>query len=216
MVLLRNSRWIYVLESGRLRLCVLQYSHNHPLAGHFGQTKHYIQVWMHYYWPGLLVFVKDYTEIMYQLFPCQTCHHKPYRFLNSFQFRLTLGIPSWWILREAPFIFQLYLDPSHCLITSQSSHSSISTHDTLTSPQLVQLFVSTFSPSMAFQAMSFRHSMEFLSTSSGPSDCIGHETSFHFQISSKGDRQLNKLIRLWKIPLSLLQLPTRQLVQILH
>src|SRR5882724_511775 len=33
------DRPIYVPNSGNLQLRVLQYSHDHPLAGHFGQTK---------------------------------------------------------------------------------------------------------------------------------------------------------------------------------
>jgi len=42
LLLLDNH--IYVLDSGDLQLCVLQYSHDHPLAGHFGQTKTLHQV----------------------------------------------------------------------------------------------------------------------------------------------------------------------------
>src|SRR6266481_9796898 len=50
--LLRHSRCIYVPDSS-LRLCVLQYSHDHPLAGHYGQSKTLYQVCLNYYWPGL-------------------------------------------------------------------------------------------------------------------------------------------------------------------
>src|SRR5882724_7923676 len=46
--LLRNSGWIYILDSRSLRLRVLQYTHDHPLAGHFSQTKTLHQVRMHY------------------------------------------------------------------------------------------------------------------------------------------------------------------------
>jgi len=56
--LLRNSGRIYVPDSRSLRLHVLQYSHNIPLWDNFGQTKTLHQVWMHYYWPGLLVLSK--------------------------------------------------------------------------------------------------------------------------------------------------------------
>src|SRR5882724_6950558 len=42
--LLCHLRCIYVPNSGNLRLRVLQYSHDHPLAGHFGQTKTLHQV----------------------------------------------------------------------------------------------------------------------------------------------------------------------------
>src|SRR5882724_2279870 len=58
--LLHHLRHIYVLNSGNLQLHVLQYSHDHPLAGHFGQTKTLHQVHMQYYWSRLQVYVKDY------------------------------------------------------------------------------------------------------------------------------------------------------------
>ena len=60
--LLRHLRRIYVPNSGNLRLRVLQYSHDHPLAGHFGQMKTLHQVRMQYYWSGLPVYVKDYCK----------------------------------------------------------------------------------------------------------------------------------------------------------
>src|SRR5882724_4900274 len=81
--LLRNSGRIYVPDSGSLQLHVLQYSHDHPLAGHFSQMKTLHQVRMHYYCPGLPVFVKDYCK------SCVTCscakpmHHKPYGLLKQ-------------------------------------------------------------------------------------------------------------------------------------
>jgi len=75
--LLCHFRCIYVPNSGNLQLHVLQYSHNHPLAGHFGQTKTLHQVCMQYYWSGLPVYIKDYCRL------CTTCSrtkpvcHKP-------------------------------------------------------------------------------------------------------------------------------------------
>src|SRR5882724_3396223 len=42
--LLRNSGKIYISDPRSLRLHVLQYSHDHPLAGHFGQMKTLHQV----------------------------------------------------------------------------------------------------------------------------------------------------------------------------
>jgi len=81
--LLRNSGQIYVLDSRSLRLRVLQYSHDHPLAGHFGQTKTLHQVRMHYYWPRLPVFVKDYCKSC-TIFSCaKPVHHKPYGLLKQ-------------------------------------------------------------------------------------------------------------------------------------
>ena len=82
--LLQHSRCIYVLETGNLRLRVLQYSHDHPLAGHFGQTKTLHAIRMHYYWPGLQAYVKNYCN------SCTTCSHchEPY-----FSGTLTLSTP---------------------------------------------------------------------------------------------------------------------------
>jgi len=60
--LLRLDDRIYVPDSGDLRLRILQYSHDHPLAGHFGQTKTLHQVRHQYTWPGLPEFVKHYCK----------------------------------------------------------------------------------------------------------------------------------------------------------
>jgi len=57
--LLHHLGQIYVLNTDSLQLHVLQYSHDHPLAGHFSQMKTLHQVWQHYYWPGLHIYVKD-------------------------------------------------------------------------------------------------------------------------------------------------------------
>ena len=69
--LLRYSNQIYVPDYGNLWLCVLQYLHNHPLAGHFSQTqtKTLHTVWMQYAWPGLPVYIKNYCRL------CTTCSH---------------------------------------------------------------------------------------------------------------------------------------------
>ncbi len=65
--LLRCDNRIYIPDSSNLRLQVLQYSHDHPLSGHFGQTKTLYKVRRHYTWPGLPEFVKDYCK------SCTTC-----------------------------------------------------------------------------------------------------------------------------------------------
>jgi len=68
----------YATSDTSMFLCVLQYLHDHPLAGHFGQTKMLHQVHMHYYWPRLPSYIKDYCK------SCTTCSHakpvchKPY------------------------------------------------------------------------------------------------------------------------------------------
>ena len=51
-LLLFNNR-IYVLSTGNLCICVLQYNHDHILAGHFGQNKTLELVHYRYFWPSL-------------------------------------------------------------------------------------------------------------------------------------------------------------------
>ena len=81
--LLHYSDRIYIPDHGNLRLRDLQYSHDHPLAGHFGQTKTLHTVQMQYTWPGLPVYIKDYCKL------CTTCshtkpvHHQPYGLLKQ-------------------------------------------------------------------------------------------------------------------------------------
>src|SRR5882672_7495309 len=139
--LLRHLRSIYVPNSGNLRLCVLLYSHDNPLAGHFGQTKTLHQVRMHYYWSGLLSYVKDYCK------SCITCSrakpvcHKPYGLLKQ------LLIPEKpWNSISMDFIEKLPSSSGYTLILVIVDHLSkqslfIPTHDTIMSPQLAQLFI---------------------------------------------------------------------------
>ena len=74
---------IYIPDSGTLQLRVLQYAHDHPLSGHFSQSKTLNQVRHHYTWPGLKEFVQHYCKL------CTTCsrakpkQHKPYRLLKQ-------------------------------------------------------------------------------------------------------------------------------------
>ena len=65
--LLQLDDRIYVPDSGTLRLRALQYAHDHPLSGHFGQSKTLDQVHRHYTWPGLKEFVQHYCK------SCTTC-----------------------------------------------------------------------------------------------------------------------------------------------
>ena len=65
--LLRLDDRIYVPDSGTLRLRVLQYAHDHPLLGHFGQLKTLDQVCCHYTWPSLKEFIQHYCK------SCTTC-----------------------------------------------------------------------------------------------------------------------------------------------
>ena len=58
---------IYGPDSGTLQLHVLQYAHNHPLSGHFSQSKTLDQVQHHYTWPRLKEFIQHYCK------SCTTC-----------------------------------------------------------------------------------------------------------------------------------------------
>src|SRR5882724_7056266 len=139
--LLWNSGCIYVPDSGNLRLHVLQYSHDHPLAGHFGQTFTLHQVHMHYYWPGLPSYIKDYCK------SCTTCshsklvHHKPYRLLKQ------LPIPKKpWNSISMYFIEKPPPSSGYTSILVIVDHLSkqslfIPTHDTIMSLKLMQLFI---------------------------------------------------------------------------
>src|SRR5882724_12070925 len=139
--LLCHLRCIYVLNSSNLQLCVLQYSHDHPLAGHFGQTKTLHQVHMQYYWSRLPVYVKNYCKL------CTTCSHakpvchKPYGLLKQ------LPIPEKpWNSISMYFIEKLPPSSSYTsilVIVDRLSKQSlfIPTHNTITSHQIAQLFV---------------------------------------------------------------------------
>jgi len=109
---------------------VLQYSHDHPLAGHFSQMKT-----LHKSTYILLVqtpvYVKNYCASLYHLFPCQTVCQKPYGLLKQ------LLIPekpwnsiSMDFIGEAPSIFQLHLNLVivDCLSKPVTLHSDSQYH----------------------------------------------------------------------------------------
>ena len=65
--LLWQDDHICVPDVGRLQLRILQYAHDHPLSGHFGQSKTLHQVQRHYTWPRLPEFIIHYCK------SCTTC-----------------------------------------------------------------------------------------------------------------------------------------------
>jgi len=155
------------------------------LAGHFGQTKTLHQVCMQYYWSGLPVYIKDYCRL------CTTCSrtkpvcHNPRDFSSNFQFLRSLGFHIHGFHREAPSIFQLHLNPSHCWSFSQSSHSSSrlmipSRHSTCTTLHSTCLFQAWCPKPHHFWSW-YGINIPLLLV---PRNCIGHEASLHFQISS--------------------------------
>ncbi len=138
--LLRHSGCIYVPDSS-LHLCVLQYSHDHPLAGHYGQSKTLYQVRLNYYWPRLPTYVKNYCKL------CTTCSrakpvcYRPYGLLKQ------LSIPERpWNSISMDFIEKLPESSGYMsilVIIDRLSKQSlfILTYDTITSQKLAQLFV---------------------------------------------------------------------------
>jgi len=139
--LLCKDNRIYVPDSDDLRLRVLQYKHDHILAGHFGQNKTITLIRRQYTWPGLRSFVINFCK------SCTTCarakapRHKPYGTLQQ------LPIPEQpWNSISMDFIEKLPESSGYTAIlvvvdrlTKQTIF--IPTHDTITSPQLAELFV---------------------------------------------------------------------------
>src|SRR6266481_4555622 len=133
--------WIYIPDTGNLRLRILQYVHDHPLAGHCGQQKTLYQVQHQYTWPGLPEFVKHYCK------SCTTCsqakpqQHKPYGLLKQL---LVPDLP--WNSISMDFIEKLPPSSGYTsilVIVDRLSKQSlfILMHNTITSSNLAQLFV---------------------------------------------------------------------------
>ena len=131
-LLLLDNR-IYVPSAGNLHTCILQYNHDHILAGYFGQNKTLELVCCGYSWPSLHADVQQFCK------SCVTCmrskpqRHKPYgslkqlpiperpwnsismdfieKLLSSSRFDTILVIVDW-LTKQAIFI------PAHDIITS--------------------------------------------------------------------------------------------------
>ena len=139
-LLLLNNR-IYIPSAGNLYTCVLQYNHNHILAGHFGQNKTLELVCREYSWPSLHADIQQFCK------SCVTCmwskpqHHKPYGSLKQ------LPIPEWpWNSISMDFIKKLLSSSGFDtilvivdLLTKQAIF--ISAHNTIMSVDLTCLFI---------------------------------------------------------------------------
>jgi len=138
---LRLDSHIYVLDLDDLRLQVLRYQHNHPLAGHFGQNRTLELIRREYTWPGLRTFIKDYVWSCTSCTRAKTPHHRPYGLLKQ------LPIPEKpWNSISMDFIEQLPSSTGFTailLVVDQLSKQAIfiPTHDTITSPELAKLFL---------------------------------------------------------------------------
>jgi hypothetical protein len=138
---LRLDGHIYVPDSNDLQLRVLQYKHDHPLSGHFGQNCTLELIRCEYTWPGLRTFVKDYVS------SCTSCacakgpRHKPYGLLKQLPIPEKPGNS---ILMD--FIEQLPASSGFTSIHVVIDHLSkqcifIPIHNTITSPELTKLFL---------------------------------------------------------------------------
>ena len=81
-LLLLNNR-IYVPSAGNLRTCILQYNHDHILAGHFGQNKTLELVCHGYSWPSLCTDVQQFCKSYITCMQSKPQRHKPHRSLKQ-------------------------------------------------------------------------------------------------------------------------------------
>jgi len=138
---LRFDDRMYVPDSANLHLRVLQYHHNHVLAGHLGQNKTLELIWRHYTWPNIRDDIQKFCK------SCVTCmrskpqRHRPYGSLQQ------LPIPEHpWNSISMDFIEKLPSSSSFdtiLVIVDRLSKQAIfiPTHDTITSAELARLFV---------------------------------------------------------------------------
>jgi len=138
---LRLDGRIYVPDLDDLRLQVLRYRHDHPLAGHFGQNQTLELIQREYTWPGLRTFIKDYVRSCTSCARAKTPCHRPYGLLKQ------LPIPEKpWNSISMDFIEQLPSSTGFTAILVVVDRLSkqaifIPTHDTITSPELAKLFL---------------------------------------------------------------------------
>jgi len=132
---------IYIPDLDDLRLWVLRYRHDHPLAGHFGQNRTLELIWREYTWPGLWTFVKDYIRSCTSCARAKTPCHRPYGLLKQ------LPVPEKpWNSISMDFIEQLPSSTGFTAILVVVDRLSkqaifIPTHDTITSLELAKLFL---------------------------------------------------------------------------
>jgi len=155
---------IYVPDSDDLHLQVLQYQHDHPLAGHVGQNQTLELIQREYTWPGLRTFVKDYIWSCTSCTWAKTPHHRPYRLLKQ------LPVPGKpWNSLSMDFIEQLPSSTGFMailVVVDQLSKQAIfiPTHNTITSLELAKLFLlHIFSKHGVPAHVTSDHSTEFVS-----------------------------------------------------
>ena len=81
-LLLLDNR-IYIPSAGNLHTCILQYNHDHILAGYFGQNKTLELVYHKYSWPNLCADIQQFCKSYVTCMQSKPQHHKPYRSLKQ-------------------------------------------------------------------------------------------------------------------------------------
>ena len=138
---LRLDNRMYIPDNTNLYLQVLQYHHNHVLAGHLGQNKTLELIWRHYTWPNIRDNVQKFCK------SCVTCMrskpqcHRPYRSLQQLPILERL-----WNSISMDFIEKLSSSSGFdtiLVIVDRLSKQAIfiPTHDTITLAELACLFV---------------------------------------------------------------------------
>jgi len=80
---LRLNDKIYVLDNANLHLQVLQYHHDHILAGHLGQNKTLELIQRYYIWPNICNDIQKFCKSYVTCMRSKPQHHRPYRSLQQ-------------------------------------------------------------------------------------------------------------------------------------
>src|SRR6266436_5190400 len=156
--------WKYIPNKGTLRLHTIRDHHDHPTAGHFGETKTTELICRNYHWPGLRCMVGDYIRSCTSCACTKATRHKPYGLLKQ------LPIPGQpWESISMDFIEQLPVSEGFTAILVIVDRLTkqllfIPTHDTVDTPQLARLFLThVFSKHGALGHVTSNHGTEFMS-----------------------------------------------------
>jgi len=138
---LRCDNRMYVPDDANLHLQVLQYHHDHVLAGHLGQNKTLELIRRHYTWPNIRDDVQKFCKSCIICMQSKPQRHRPY---GSLQQLPILECP--WNSISMDFIEKLPSFSSFdtiLVIVDRLSKQAIfiPTHDTITSVELARLFV---------------------------------------------------------------------------
>jgi len=143
---LRFDNRMYVPDNTNLRLRVLQYHHDHVLAGHLSQNKTLELIRRHYTWPNIRDDVQKFCKSCITCMRSKPQRHRPYGSLQQ------LPIPERpWNSISMDFIEKLPFSSGFdtiLVIVDRLSKQAIfiPTHDTITSAELARLFITHVFP----------------------------------------------------------------------